>query len=72
MTDEDKTRLISLPEAAALYGFSPVYLNELARKQRLKARKIGGVWLTTPNEMEEYIRSRQRRGAYRDDIQSPD
>ena len=69
---EDKTRLISLPEAAELYGFNRVYLNELARKGRLKAQKIGGVWLTTPQDLEIYIASRQKRGVYRGDIQPLD
>jgi hypothetical protein len=69
MTDEDKTRLISLPEAAELYGFSAGYLTNLARRGRLKARKVGGTWVTTPSEVEDYIRSRQERGAYRNDIQ---
>jgi hypothetical protein len=68
MTDKDKTRLISLPEAAELYGFHSEYLSQLARKGRLKARKIGKMWVTTPLEMEDFIRSRQKRGAYRDDI----
>ena len=64
----DKTRLISLPEAAELYGFNRRYLSALARKGRLKAQKIGGVWLTTPKDVEEYIRTREKKGAYRDDI----
>jgi hypothetical protein len=68
----DKTRLISLPEAAELYGFNPVYLGELARKGRLKAQKIGTSWVTTPQSVEEYITSRQKRGVYRDDIQLSD
>lgn len=67
---EDKTRLISLPEAAELYGFNRRYLSAIARKGRLKAQKVGGVWLTTPSDVEEYIRSREQRGAYRDDIQA--
>lgn len=65
----DKTRLISLTEAAELYGLDNNYLGQLARKGRLKARKIAGVWLTTPADVEEYIRSRKKRGAYRDDIE---
>ena len=68
-SDNDKTRLISLPEAAELYGFSRYYLAELAKKGRLKAKKIGNNWITTPNDVEEYIRSRSKRGAYRDDIE---
>ena len=66
---EDKTRLISLPEAAELYGFNRRYLSAIARKGRLNAKKIGGVWLTTPADVEEYIRTREQKGAYRDDIQ---
>jgi hypothetical protein len=69
---DDKTRLISLPEAAELYGFNAVYLRNLARKRRLKAEKVGNTWITTPNDMEDYIRSRQVRGVYRDDIQPLD
>ncbi len=69
---DDKTRLISLPEAAELYGFNPDYLGQLANKGRLKAQKIGKMWVTTPQDIEEYITSRQRRGVYRDDIKSSD
>ena len=65
---EDKDRLISLAEAAELYGFSQDYLSKLARRGRLKAQKIARNWLTTPADVEEYIRSRQKRGVYRDDI----
>ena len=65
----DKDRLISLPEAAEIYGFSANYLNELARKGRLRAQKVGTSWVTTPRAVEEYIRSREPRGAYRNDIQ---
>ena len=65
---DDKTRLISLPEAAEIYGFSPVYLSHLARKGRLEAKKVGKMWVTTPQDIEEYIASRQKRGVYRDDI----
>jgi hypothetical protein len=68
MAADDKTRLISLPEAAELYGFHSEYLSQLARKGRLKARKIGKMWVTTPIDMEDFIKSRQKRGAYRDDI----
>ena len=69
-TNEDKDRLISLPEASEMYGFNRYYLAELARRERLQARKIGNMWITTPADVEEYIRSRDRRGAYRDDIEA--
>jgi hypothetical protein len=66
--NNDKTRLISLPEAAELYGFDQRYLGKLARRGRLKAQKLGKMWVTTPQDIETYIASRQKRGAYRDDI----
>lgn len=69
---DDKTRLISLAEASALYGFSAVYLSELAKKGRLTAQKIGNSWVTTPQAVEDFIRSRQKKGVYRDDIHLPD
>lgn len=72
MNPDDKTRLISLPEAAEMYGFNAQYLSQLAKKGRLQAQKIGGVWLTTPQSIEDYIDSRQKRGAYRKDIQTTD
>lgn len=65
----DKDELISLADAAERYGFNRIYLAELARKGRLKAQKIGNMWVTTPANVETFIRSRKRRGAYRDDIQ---
>ena len=66
----DKDRLISLSQAAKLYGFNPVYLGELARKGRLQAQKVGASWVTTPAAVEEYIRSRKKKGVYRKDIQA--
>jgi len=69
MTDTtDKTRLISLTEAAELYGFNAKYLGNLAKKGRLQAQKIGNSWVTTPQYIEEYIASRQKRGLFRSDI----
>ena len=64
----EKDQLISLPEAAEISGFNPKYLAQLAKKGRLNASKIGGIWLTTRADLESYIRSRQKKGAYRDDI----
>jgi len=67
---EDKARLISLAEASEMYGFSHSFLRQIARAGRLKAQKIAKTWLTTPTDVEDYIRSRQKRGAYRDDIET--
>ncbi len=65
---DDKTRLISLADAAAMYGFSRNYLNNLAKRGRLKAQKLGNMWVTTPGDIEEFILSRQQKGVYREDI----
>ena len=65
-TQDDKTRLISLPEAAEMYGFDQRYLGKLVRKGRLKGHKIGNFWVTTPEDVEKYIRSRKKRGVYKD------
>lgn len=73
MTDTtDKTRLISLPEAVDLYGLSHSYLRSLAKKGRLQAQKIGTSWVTTPQAIEDYISSREKRGVYRDDVKALD
>lgn len=66
---EDKDRLISMSEAAKIYDFNADYLARLARKGRLKAQKVGWSWVTTPADVEAFIASRQKKGAYRDDIQ---
>lgn len=72
MTDQigqdEKTRLIPLAQASNLYGFNHAYLANLARSGRLKAQKLGSIWVTTPGDVEEYIRSRRKVGVYRDDI----
>ena len=68
-TNEDKERLISLAEASEMYGFSHAYLRQLAKRGRLKAFKVARNWVTTPDDVEKYIRSRDKRGAYREDIQ---
>ena len=64
-----KDRLISLADASTLYGFQQAYLATLARRGRLRAQKLGSIWVTTPADMEAYISSRKKVGAYRDDIQ---
>jgi excisionase family DNA binding protein len=50
--------LISLAEAAENSGLSHDYLKKIARSGRLRAKKIGGTWLTTKLAIEEYKNSR--------------
>ncbi len=66
---DDKTQLVPLVKVAELYGFDQDYLGNLARKGRLKAQKLGSIWVTTMEDVENYIRSRQQKGVYREDIQ---
>ena len=51
--------LISLPEAAQLSGFSVIYLRDIARRGRLRAKKIGRDWLTSMAAIEQYKTSRK-------------
>lgn len=60
--------LISLAEAAKRYGLTPDYLRQLAIKGRLKAQKIGRNWVTTPSDVEDYISTRQKIGAFKEDL----
>jgi hypothetical protein len=54
-------RLISLREAAALSGLSHSHLQLLARKGRLKARRLGTDWFTTPEAVAEYLNDAEKR-----------
>ncbi|MGB1249004.1 MAG: hypothetical protein ACPG8W_00110 [Candidatus Promineifilaceae bacterium] len=67
--NDNKGRLISLPVAAEIYDFNPAYLRQLALRGRLDAQKVGNSWVTTPANIELFIRSRKKTGAYREDIQ---
>lgn len=69
---ENKDQLISMVEAAEIYGFTAHYLRRLAKKGRLKAKKIDSFWVTTPAAVEGFIRDRQSSGFYRDDIHVDD
>ena len=58
MEDE---RLITLKQAAAQSGLSYSHLRFLARTGRLKARRLGRDWVTTPEAVAEYLRNPQAR-----------
>ncbi len=68
---KDKDDLLTLSQAAEAYGFSGDYLRRLAEKGRLQARKLGRNWLTTSNDMETFIESREPRGVYKKRLRSP-
>jgi excisionase family DNA binding protein len=67
MTDETNTpqtdpltvgNLISLQEAAAYAGLTKGTLHAYAKSGRLKAKKIGWMWVTTRAAVDEYLQSR--------------
>ncbi len=69
MTEQDgfdTGELITLAQAAERYGFRQTFLRALARKGRLKASKLGSMWVTTAADVEAYLASRQRRGRYKE------
>lgn len=47
--------LLSLKEAAAISPYSAEYLNLLARKGKIKAKKIGRDWLITRSDLFIYL-----------------
>ena len=50
--------LITLAEAAEYAGLSPGSLQGYAKRDRLKAKKLGNTWLTTHAAVDEYLASR--------------
>lgn len=59
---------LTLTEAAARFKLSVPYLRNIAASGRLKAHKIGRDWVTTEADVREYLRTREKKGAYRKDI----
>ena len=58
----DKVELICLAEAAKICGLSPDHLRRLARTNKLWAKKIGPIWVTTAEAVQEYIAKGIRPG----------
>ena len=50
--------LISLQEAAEYSGLAKRSLHNYAQQGRLKAKKIGRMWVTTRAAVDEYLHSR--------------
>lgn len=68
--DLKASELITLKEAAEYSGLSTAFLRELAGRGRLTARKLGNMWVTTKADVDVYLASRKKMGAYREDIGS--
>lgn len=65
------TDLLTLAQAAKAYGYSSDYLRRLAEKGRLKADKLGSQWLTTSDDVEAFLVSREKRGVYKKRTKRP-
>lgn len=48
-------KVISLHQASLISGYHQDYLSSLIRKQEIKGEKIGRSWLTTEDEIENYV-----------------
>ena len=55
-------RLISLSEAAELFGLSHSHLRKLAREGKLRAQQVGRYWVTTEEAVKEYLAQDRRPG----------
>jgi excisionase family DNA binding protein len=54
--------LIPLSEAAAYGGFTAEYVRQLAKSGKLRADKIGRNWMTTKKAVDDYKRTKPKRG----------
>jgi hypothetical protein len=52
---EEEVDLLTLSEAAKIAGFTPEYLNMLARRKKLQAMKIGRNWFTTQAWLDKFF-----------------
>jgi hypothetical protein len=62
--EENEEKILPLSEAAKMAGYTPEYLNLLARQGKLKAQKIGRNWFTNKEWLDELliILFREREG----------
>lgn len=59
MNTQNDLELLTLKEASQMSPYSADYLNLLARKGKLRARKIGRDWLITRDDLFDYLRKQQ-------------
>jgi excisionase family DNA binding protein len=60
-----QVELLSLKEASELTPYSADYLNLLARKGKIQARKIGRDWLITKPDLFRYLKHQQTESEIR-------
>ena len=67
-TSPPADQLISLAEASKRFGLSTRYLRAIAKTGRLKVWRIGRNYVTTAAAVEDYIATREKKGAYKLDL----
>jgi len=60
-SDKIKEKFISLTELSKVTGFSPKYLNLLARTGKLEAYKEGRNWISSKEALKRYLEGRERK-----------
>ena len=61
----DLRELITLKQAAELSGLSYSHLRLLARKEKIRALRLGHEWFTTAKDVDEYLAQGPRPGPKR-------
>jgi hypothetical protein len=61
MTKNQEKEFISLKEAAELSGYSPDYVGQLIRAGKLRGKQVYSnvAWVTTREDLDRYMQSRQ-------------
>jgi len=52
---ENLKKVVSLGQASKITGYHSDYLSALIRKGEIKGEKVGGNWVTTEEEIKDYI-----------------
>lgn len=60
--DEVAERLMSLAEAAELFGLSHSHLRKLVREGKIWGKRVGRYWVTTEEAVAEYLAQDRRPG----------
>ena len=58
----DPEKLIGLTDAAREFGYNAEHLRQLVVQGKIKAWRVAGAWITTRENVLEYMRSRKSEG----------
>ena len=60
--EELASKFITVTEACEISGFTPSYIRQLLRKEKIAGRKIGRDWWTTEEAIRDYLTKERRPG----------